>query len=313
MKLVEILARELKEWPAGVACMAQNESMSVVRLNKLDVLHKDGAWVGSDGNSIVGFRDAHEKATDYKTAIVTRADWEAERARIAKPASKANKDGWIRHRGGKCPVEAGVLVDVRYRNGQVNEHVKALISIDAGGSIRELKAVAWDHIDSDLDIMRYRIHKPAEQPVIVGKIELEVTANTEGVREVIEEMQAKTGQIEGPLQWRDRIHEIDRTIEALEEERVSLIQRLEAEGLQLLQAKACGSVQPVEDMSDWRNWKIGDKIECLGHCPGQFTQGALYKVRALHQHSVSVDLDDNGSDTNGWGYSNFKWHSRPQS
>jgi hypothetical protein len=222
--------------------------------------------------------------------------------------TKANKDGWIRHRGGKCPVEAGVLVDVKLRFGDI---ISGLPS----------DSTSWRHEDHhhEHQIMKYRLHKPAEQPkheeeLTFGKVvgPLAITEGGASISMVIDHPYGQ-GFMRTPLQWRDRIHEIDRTIEALEEERVSLIQRLEAEGLQLLQAKACGSVQPVDDMSDWRNWKVGDKIECLGHCPGQFTQGALYKVRALHKHSVSVDLDDNGSDTNGWGYSNFKWHSRPQS
>ena len=32
---------------------------------------------------------------------------------------------WIEWNGGKCPVETGALVDVKYRNGMVNLHVMA--------------------------------------------------------------------------------------------------------------------------------------------------------------------------------------------
>lgn len=61
------------------------------------------------------------------------------------------------------------------------------------------------------DIMQYRLHKPVEpvaEPVF------------------------------NALALRDLIREIDVTIEAFEEERVMLVQILEAEGLQLFQGKA---------------------------------------------------------------------------
>ena len=145
--------------------------------------------------------------------------------------TKENKDGWIRHRGGKCPVEAGVLVEVRYR-----------AELDDSQPVEGIQ-MRWDHIKTGGDIMSYRIHKPAEQPVIDPVI-------AENVKAFNDQAELRYDPCaQGPLQWRDRMHEIDRTIEALKEERASLIQRLESEGLQLLPAKACCPV-PVED------WKV---------------------------------------------------------
>lgn len=64
-------------------------------------------------------------------------------------------------------------------------------------------------------------------------------------------------------------------------------------------------------MSDWRNWKAGDLVECKSVCAGQFTNGKIYQVRGLGTHNVEVIKDDRGSTSNGWGYKNFTWHSRP--
>ena len=40
--------------------------------------------------------------------------------------AKANKYGWILHRGGECPVEVETMVDVRFRDGYVANACKAL-------------------------------------------------------------------------------------------------------------------------------------------------------------------------------------------
>lgn len=62
-----------------------------------------------------------------------------------------NAGGWIRHRGGKCPVDEGVRVDYRMRNGMlgINERSELL---DWGRSDESPKS----------DIMAYKLHKPAE-------------------------------------------------------------------------------------------------------------------------------------------------------
>jgi hypothetical protein len=182
MKLVKILARKLDEWPEADSEYGQIESMS--QAGDYRVSHYAGVrqkwrkdlddWGGSVGDGYVPCSrfTLSELATDHATAIVTRADWEAERAKLKAP--KANVDWWIRHRGGKCPVEAGTLVDVRYRSGKVNEHVKALVDSYMSGSMQTHNAVAWTHIGSANDIMAYRIHKPAEQPAPVSEEAIQV-------------------------------------------------------------------------------------------------------------------------------------------
>lgn len=70
MKLVEILARDLQEWPKGrVVLIAQAV---------------DGDLIASkDSNfSNTFYLGIHELSEDHGTASVTRAQWETERARI---------------------------------------------------------------------------------------------------------------------------------------------------------------------------------------------------------------------------------------
>jgi hypothetical protein len=314
MKLVEILARELEEWPNAdghlVKSMSQDGDGEVSHYNdKIQTFHDD-SW----GASIQGYIpcsrfQVSKLATDYKTAIVTRADWEAERARIAKPASKANKDGWMRHRGGKCPVEAGVLVDVKVRGG--NE----FICVDADDE-------QWIHYNHSSDVMRYRIHKPSEQPVI----EPVVVANVQAFNEQAELRYDPCAQ--GPLQWRDRLLELQNEMayekeryEAnllnMQQESADLIQRLESEGLQLLQAKACGSVQPVEDMSNPETWASGDLLKIVyADSTDSYAAGDVVSMKKISLSNSRYGFvfveDENGK---GWSMiiDQVKFHSRPQS
>lgn len=80
-------------------------------------------------------------------------------------ALAAKNDGWIEWGGGVCPVEKGTLVDVKYRSGEINQHVKAGVP-DNGGSIDTASAVRWNKIGAEYDIIAYRLHQPqqTEQP-----------------------------------------------------------------------------------------------------------------------------------------------------
>lgn len=70
---------------------------------------------------------------------------------------------WIDWNGDECPVDEGVEVDVMYRNGDINFHVKAGVSVDAGGSVEGKKATCWGYVGyhTSYDIIKYRLHKPS--------------------------------------------------------------------------------------------------------------------------------------------------------
>ena len=60
------------------------------------------------------------------------------------------------------PVEHGTLIDVKYRDGVVNLHVKAG-EYPSGGSIPEGAAIDFKHDDNRGDIIAYRLHTPRQQ------------------------------------------------------------------------------------------------------------------------------------------------------
>lgn len=267
-KLVDILAVELKEWPKEVVAYFQWSSGEVFATSKgIPTGFGSGLWYVVDSSVKMAYGcplyDTElELAVDHDTAIVTREMWEAERAKLSKP--KANAQAWIRHRGRKNPFDVCTLVDARLRSGVV-----------VTGKFSE--NLHWVHTGGLLDVMAYRVNESVDS----------------GTPEV-------TAPNDGPLQWRDRITEIDREVEALEEERASLIQKLADEGFKLINR---GVLEP-------EYWKEGDLLESLINS-GRYTRGKLYSfLYHSKEYGSARTLDDNGVE-NGMLASNFKWHSRP--
>lgn len=204
-----------------------------------------------------------------------------------------NAEGWIRHRGGKCPVDGGAFIDVRYRGGHIDSNIN-------------MEQFRWNHDGGSVDILAYRLHKPAEQ--VEPFIEAVHAFNA----------LAKVPQLDGPIGWRDRITEIDSTTQALTTERAELVQKLASEGFALIwriNDLLTDAAQKHEDMSDWRNWKAGDLVECAtGEYQDVYTQGCNYAVKEVKAsaamvyddcgHGSACDLSDSHMDK-------FKWHSRP--
>ena len=81
MKLVEILARDVKEW-LDCWVSAVQDSDGTVWFNLVDnvgpIFDADRSWVSNPCHS-----EMFNVSSDFQTAIVTRAQWEAERARMA--------------------------------------------------------------------------------------------------------------------------------------------------------------------------------------------------------------------------------------
>ena len=143
MKLVQLLAKELKEWPEGATFIVQDENKNVWHLDKApDLSYEDSEWKSKewfdlvlvDGSDIL----INSLASDNKTSKVTQEQWQAER-------EKMNKPKWIRHRGGKCPVADDVKVLYRMRSG----------TITSRGEPSSI--LSWDHSKSGEDIMAYRV------------------------------------------------------------------------------------------------------------------------------------------------------------
>lgn len=259
MKLVELLARELKKWPIGTVSMTQDDDGAV---NMYDhafptTLDTKCTW------RCIGFTEyltrLKEVASDQQTAIVTIAQWQAERDR--------QKGGeWKRHRGGDKPksVSDGEMVEVRLRCGDTQTAYS--------------DKFLWSHSDCDesVHITKYRVisQPQAEEVEYRGPFLAAPIADSETALEYDIEfpsgvcsVDAKTDQMETPFKWRDEVTELNAYIEKFTRERDSLIERLASEGFALIQKINLNldKIDATLDMSDWRNWKEGDVIEVIAN------------------------------------------------
>lgn len=287
MKLVELLAKELKEWPEIDECsdpilfITQDSSGTIFSWNDNGELKfVDGQWYmqGTIPFDEVIF-DGSETCSDCSSAIVREDQWHCER-------EKMNKPKWIRHRGGKCPVAGGTNMEYRLRDGSTINGCNPQFA-------------NWGHYGVDADIMAYRVIEetkdqeieevipkhmafgyaskeemvaqigeecPFAQVASVAKdtnlgtltYKMEIDA-TEATKE-IDSLVAKWGQIESPLKWRDEIIELEAYEEEFRREREKLIRKLESEGFKLIDHMAPVYGEQVIDLSNLCNIETGDYV-----------------------------------------------------
>lgn len=281
MKLVEILAKELDAWPTGAAIAVQDgDARKTVKFGSkhanpsIALMGTEDVWQARDWKYTDQSDFDHSAlASDWKTAIVTKDQWKSERDR--------QKGGeWIRNRGKKqeSPVAEGVVLEVKFRSGEV----------ETGSDWPR-----WIHKGNDRDIMQYRVisqpqaeevevHTPNAKTVEV----MDASDRGEGLTrfENTEHMFTTLGivdQIDGPIKWRDTVTELNAYIEKFTRERDELIERLASEGFALI-GKINSNLDRIDetlDMSDWRNWKAGDVVECTySDCDNVYTVGNRYDV-----------------------------------
>ncbi len=150
--LVEYLPKN-DGWPKGVARLAQDPDGDIQMLSNRHAYLVSAGWTGDGREDFYGqyaARKLEPLASDYATAIITREQYEA--------ALAAKNDGWINWGGGECPVEGGVLVEVKYRN-EKNYHIKG---------VNRAWEWSWEHHGTDGDIIAYRLHQPQD----VTKVEI---------------------------------------------------------------------------------------------------------------------------------------------
>ncbi|OHV12138.1 hypothetical protein BH688_05655 [Kushneria phosphatilytica] len=73
-----------------------------------------------------------------------------------------NEDGFTIWTGGRCPVDIGTLVDVKYRDGKYNYGVGAGCTWDTSGSTPDRCAHDWSSRNRPASIVAYRLHQSEE-------------------------------------------------------------------------------------------------------------------------------------------------------
>lgn len=285
MKLVQLLAKELKEWPV-----------------KEGEYNKESDYcVQSDKTSQVFFCGSHreiflsERADETSGVRVTRSEWQAER-------EKMNKPKWIRHRCGNRCVDDDVFVEVRLRCGDVQRG--------------EAKDFIWSHhcCDSAANIMAYRVIEEAKDQeieevkktnfgTITYKLEIDATEATQRIDSLV----AKWGHIVSPLKWRDEIIELEAYEEEFRREREKLIRKLESEGFKLIDHMAPVFGEALVDMDNWNNWENGDIIEVIKESETSNAKAGLYTITGFYSNHPKIELDERYFPE----YANMKFVRRP--
>jgi hypothetical protein len=215
---------------------------------------------------------------------------------------------WIRHRGGKMPVKKGVAIEVKHRDGDVYED-------EAGGTFSR----DWSHTGGGGDIMQYRIIKQlkVEEVEYRGPFPSAPIGDYANVIEYDIEfpsgvcsVEAKTDQIDGPIKWRDIIIHCQAIIEDCEREIERNVDLLDAEGL-MMQTDSKKAVQYyATDMSNSKNWKVGDIVECVTTEHQNFISvGTQYEIEKLRDGEIEF-IDDDGDEMN-YTTEHFKFVRRP--
>lgn len=253
---------------------------------------------------------------------------------------KANKDGWIRHRGGKCPVEAGMLIDIRCRDGQVRK------GVCVGDFMTRTANHYWSHDGDGAEVMAWRPHvatteQYSEVAIVSDSLcdaieSAAPLAENEAAQELLSRKSGFVDAVQpadGLRAIRDRIHAIDAEQKAADEahkaatdartaERAELVQKLAGEGLALLDK--CHALmdgveerhgEPAKNMNDPENWKEGDQVEIIWSSNGAWTERAGL-IGTVQKGSMGEYwmLNFNGKARN-WccdpSNCTFKWHGRP--
>jgi hypothetical protein len=229
---------------------------------------------------------------------------------------EADSEGWIPWSGGECPLPESKLAEVRLQDGQQGRFE----------SIDLLTHRSWQKWNCGGDIIAYRPILAEQEPD--NHLGEDTTRRiNEGIRRRFDEARhslwsAQRNEDEfmrerGPAQAEGTPSVFDRLKSAVaaSESIPTLLAEIDA----LLPDGYCVTrcvEQPAEDMTDWRNWKEGDILECIR--PTEFhTKGRLYLIGTDSEGDYGI-LDDEGDVLDRYApggecftRSYFRFHSRP--
>lgn len=243
MKLVDILARELTEWPnnATHAVVTKIDAIAGryigIRFTECgppvwngenwtilgDGCGEDVFWMPQhDIQNSFGFDPSEEN-------IASKSEWQSARdaylasiqtARDPEIAAVVDKPAnpWRRNRGRKTPpVPVGTRVDVKYRDGDENYGVRAGVTTDTSGSHPKRTARNFEIEGFSSDIMQWRYAEPQqaqEKPM------------AQTIEQVIDNEEAAAAAAFNPIALRDEYRRITLECEELSQKMGKLTDRM---------------------------------------------------------------------------------------
>lgn len=280
MKLVDILAMDLEEWPEGVCGNDGITQDSNGALNTID----DGEFHDAECNSEGIWRDEYcslvdgpkgsiclEVAEDQDTAKVTRKEWEAAR----HSAIRKDADTTLSFNRYEPSLFDGAPEGTTHYS-LYKQHYSKWHKLEDGMwyywcTIR----FDWEKY-TDQDNAKRKLANAIERPVVESVME-----------EKQEDFLGKYFE-DNPVMIRERILVIRSEREAGVQEEKELIKKLQDMGFALIDVAVpvdSTDEEPELDMTDPANWKEGDILTCV-ESNGRLFDGKDYKVLKIrHDHS----------------------------
>ena len=97
---------------------------------------------------------------EQENNLVEKVSCAIAKAEATLAAPHPSDDGWIPWEGGECPVTVGTRVDAKFRDGEKAYNVPAG---DCAEDPDSRSASDWSHMESDYDIIAYRIAKESDK------------------------------------------------------------------------------------------------------------------------------------------------------
>jgi hypothetical protein len=254
MKLVDILARELNEWPLPEHEYVVQEIDGELFFYK----HREdakvsggGVWHGAGKDSAYPTKEILlASADDWDTAVVRKSEWQSARAaylasiqpardpEIAAVVDKPSNP-WRRNRGRKTPpVPVGTPVDVKYRDGHTNYGTKAGVFMDCAGSNPKRNASSFEIDGFPADIMQWRYAEPQQEKPMAQTID-----------QVIDNAESAASEAFNPIALRDEFKRITAEGAELSQKMAKLNERME-EIEDALRAEGFALVDPEKHNAD---------------------------------------------------------------
>lgn len=259
------LAKVINEnggWPERALWAVQDNCIAFFLGGKPEYKSGDRCWYSNsiDG-ACVGTITCDEKVTNWHQTILSCEEY-------YQAYQKADADEWIEWEGGmKSPVESGVPVDVKTKDGYV--HYDQLLG-DA----------CWRDNWGDASIISYRLHKPEVKPGLCESVMRSIPEPEE--KPTIEQLAADYRNANDHAERKQQ--EADAAKADVEAKLTELVAAGKALGLVL----SVAGVEPELVIHDWQDLQVGDIIECIGSWEREDTDGRRFAVTAIDPQKAQV-------------------------
>lgn len=263
-------------WQERALWAVQDNCIAFFLGGKPEYKSGDRCWYSNsiDG-ACVGTITCDEKVTNWHQTILSREEY-------YQAYPKADADGWIEWNGGECPVEKGLMVDIRVRDGREERNLAA--NTLTKGRIHDASCEFWKNDGMAGDIMAYRLHKPEVKPEFC-----------ESVMRSIPDPESKPTIEQLAQDYRNKLDLSNRKQQEADDAKAAADAALgelkrAGEALGLLIGIAKHEHELV--ITDWRDLRVGDEVECTKY-DSEHRFGVVCRIDASSEEQpIMVDHGD---------------------